>query len=442
MKNKIILIFFCFAFLLSGCSGKDYNPMVPANQNSVSKRAQLKEYDSPYTLCRKNKDGTYSLYTFAAPVQFRSVSGYSFIDNSLVASKNGFAFENKANEVKCFFPARLEDHFKIVREDEFLSFRFSVPSGFSSAQKGRYINSAGDAVEAISYEKTGMRLWFYATRAGIAFEAVYDGSEVPPLAFEVSSSARFAENHQNGYVLLKDGSPTVGIINCMSARYDDERQLDIPIETETVSEGNFKASFSINNDGRAFTAESSFSLYQNKIPDTAVYSKEESNEFLSSYACIGTSPEKGDGWLYTRFRMNYIYGISPESIVSSEYYIRQLGGTLEASNIEIFKPAENWTSTGMTWQKRILPGEKLPISGEKQKNGWITVNLTDFTKECYSDPQWAAESAGLLIKAENPDAYAMLATSDHPVYAPYLVTTVSKLPESFFPPDDINPSDD
>ena len=333
MKNKIILIFFCLAFLLSGCSGKDYNPMVPANQNSVSKRAQLNEYDSPYTLCRKNKDGTYSLYTFTAPVQFRSVSGYSFIDNSLVASKNGFAFENKANEVKCFFPARLEDHFKIVREDEFLSFRFSAPSGFSSAQKGRYINSAGDAVEAISYEKTGMRLWFYATRAGIAFEAVCDGSEVPPLAFEVSSSARFAENHQNGYVLLKDGSPTVGIINCMSARYDDEWQLDIPIETETVSEGNFKASFSINNDGRAFTAESSFSLYQNKIPDTAVYSKEESNEFLSSYACIGTSPEKGAGWLYTRFRINYIYGISPESTLGVQGSIWFFGAETPQSGV-------------------------------------------------------------------------------------------------------------
>ena len=63
---------------------------------------------TPYTVGYPNRDGTYSLYIFSSPVQYPTGDGYAVIDNTVVASgKEGFAYENKANEIKAYFPPSL-----------------------------------------------------------------------------------------------------------------------------------------------------------------------------------------------------------------------------------------------------------------------------------------------------------------------------------------------
>lgn len=70
---------------------------------------RLAAYDSPYTVGYRNKDGTVSLYIFSAPVQYKDGDGYALIDSTVIESENsGFAFQNKAGEIKTYFPAQAD----------------------------------------------------------------------------------------------------------------------------------------------------------------------------------------------------------------------------------------------------------------------------------------------------------------------------------------------
>lgn len=57
------------------------------------------------------------MYIFASPIQFKAQNGYEIIDNTVVESNiEGFAYENKAHEIKTYFPDRLTKYFLIKKE--------------------------------------------------------------------------------------------------------------------------------------------------------------------------------------------------------------------------------------------------------------------------------------------------------------------------------------
>ena len=106
---SIILLF--LLVLCCGCRGKTgvvlSTALSPVPGISGQGEA-LPECNTPYTVGYPNRDGTYSLYIFSSPVQYPTGDGYAVIDNTVVASgKEGFAYENKANEIKAYFPPSL-----------------------------------------------------------------------------------------------------------------------------------------------------------------------------------------------------------------------------------------------------------------------------------------------------------------------------------------------
>ena len=59
----------------------------------------------PYYLSISNKDDTYTLYIFSAPVQYQKNGQYFLIDTSIVKSKRAdYFFENKERRYKNLFP--------------------------------------------------------------------------------------------------------------------------------------------------------------------------------------------------------------------------------------------------------------------------------------------------------------------------------------------------
>lgn len=78
----------------------------------------------------------------------------------------------------------------------------------------------------------------------------------------------------------------------------------------------------------------------------------------------------------------------------------------------------NWSSTGLTWNTRLPPGD-LAAEARPSGTGELVFDLTDFAKACFADPTWMTESKGLLLKAASTESgYAVCASHDHALYPP------------------------
>ena len=144
MKKTPAWIAILFVLFLSGCSlsGSRENALFTYAKIESRKSEQLHTYDSPYTLYLKNADDTYTMFVFASPVQFSEGDGrYSLIDPTLVeSSREGIAFENKANAVKTSFPDKADGAFRIERGETFLQ-RSAVAA--SGAERGGDVSHLG-----------------------------------------------------------------------------------------------------------------------------------------------------------------------------------------------------------------------------------------------------------------------------------------------------------
>lgn len=166
---------------------------------------KLSEYDSPYTICYENKDGTYSMYIFASPIQYKIANGYEVIDNTIIKSaKDRYAFENKANEIKTYFPKSLHEYFRVEKGSTFIEFKFNGNLDvFSEAKQKLYKNMYGDTISAVIYKRKDMDVIFYSTNAGIKSEIVLkDKPNSNAFSFTVKSSAGIYENTQNRYIYI------------------------------------------------------------------------------------------------------------------------------------------------------------------------------------------------------------------------------------------------
>ena len=279
---------------------------------------QLHDYDSSYTVCYKNEDDTYSMYIFASPIQYKTNGKYVVIDNTVVISKKtGFAFENKTNNVKTYFPKTLSESFRVEKDTAFLEFCPAFETaGFSEGKKIVTTNMYGDEVSAVIYERSDMDLVFYSTKGGIKAEVILkEKPKTNEFIFTVESDATSFENKQNGYILFKNGGENHGIIYQPLVQYtaDNGQQLDVTTQmnidraedtylvTVTIDEsiaGNAKTKYPIKLDP-------SFEMYLNKMADSTVYSKHDINNYLASYAVIGEHEVFGEGWHYVRSRFRY-----------------------------------------------------------------------------------------------------------------------------------------
>lgn len=408
---------------------------------------QLHDYDSPYTICYKNEDNTYSMYIFASPIQYQTNNGYTIIDNTVIESnKLGFAFENRANSIKTYFPKALSNPLRVENGSKFLEFKPNWDiTGFSDAKKTVFTNMYGDKVSAVIYKRNDMDLVFYPTKAGIKSEIILkETSDNNEFSFIVKTNAASSENKQNGYILFKDGDEIQSIIYQPLVFYNAEKgqQVDLTVQMEiNRASDNYHvvmiADQNIISNAKApyVRLDPSFEMYLNKMPDSTVYSKRNVNNYLANYAVVGEHPVTGSGWHYLRLRLNYILYTKEENIISSAYYIRNLYSIKESHEVFMYQAKQQWSSTRLTWEDRIESKKVISVINPSEK-GFYLFKITDFVQECVNDTSWETESLGVLLKSES--SYHILTTSDNAMYSPYIKLILSKMPRKFDPRDDIN----
>lgn len=448
MKRGIRAIFSVLLLLLTSCSSNGSSLINDGQRLAAAGQAgkQLHAYDSPYTLCYQNLDATYSLYVFAAPIQYDTGKGYTFIDNTLISSQRlPFAFENKANRIKCYFPPVLSEDCLIESEEDTLRFRplFDV-SSFSRGQQVEMANQYGDTVHGILYQSPSTDILLYATKAGIRWEFILKQEPAEHFfQFRVQSSAPELENRRNGYIsfqkdAVKSALVYAPLISCGKkittdselsyCKDGDAVEITLMLPDELFSSGS---------DAYPIRLDPSFELYQNKMPDTSVYSEFNTNSFLRQYAIVGQHPQLGEGWEYLRLRINHFFSLKKDSILQATYHTKSLYETPETDlSLRLDSVNQDWSSTNMVWDDRILPKAQTvcPVI-----NRLYTFDITDFVNEAVNDVDGFKESNGLVMRAEdNGEGYAILATSDNSVYTPYIEIRLSREPYAFIPRENIN----
>lgn len=99
--------------------------MIKGN-NNVGK---IDKYDSPYTMCYKNSDGTYTVYMFASPISFKDSKGkYEFIDNNIINNPDtdmlnkGYDYRNAKNNIPTYFPQKDKNDIVVKIRNDIISF--------------------------------------------------------------------------------------------------------------------------------------------------------------------------------------------------------------------------------------------------------------------------------------------------------------------------------
>lgn len=430
------LIIGCLALGMAaaGCENKKFE-----------KTDDMSQYDTPYTECIANEDGTYSMYIYAAPVQYEDKGQYRKTDPELTESETEkYAYENKAGQTRIFLPERIEEAIKISDAEGNVKVRFTeIGTEFSKARLVSYKNMYGDEVTAAAYtdEKKNMTIYLYATITGIQTECQYR-EKVYPISVQIECSADKQENAGNGYIILKNRKKKELVISKPMAVYGENILLEGRFHCK-YKEKIFQVTSKLDEEipeGETVTSGFSINRYVNKIPDTNICSKKDKNAYLKPYALVGEHPVYGTGWNFTRFRINYYMGVRAENVIKAEYGTKLLYSTQKEAVLNMYKNEEQWSSTLMTWSDRkpeTLTGLELCSRSKQTEDRWLVFDLTDFVKESVEDIEWNMESFGCVMEQEG-DGFTLFASSDNLLYIPYLRIDLKERPERFDARKDVN----
>lgn len=452
--RRITIVLYSIILLMSssGCQKSD-NEVLRTSISQIDTSChteQLHDYDSPYTICYKNKDSTYSMYIFASPIQYKTNDGYAIIDNTVIKSKKeGFAFENKANNVKTYFPKTLSNPFRVELENKFLEFNLNWDNtGFSEARQTIFTNMYGDKVSAVIYERKDMDLAFYPTKAGIKMEIILkEKQDSNGKSFKVKSGVASYENKQNGYVLFRNGGEIESLIYQPLVQYTVDKGQELDVTTQINIErkgGDFYVETIIdesiiNNAKYPIKLDLSFEMYLNKMPDSTVYSNRDVNNYLASYAVVGKHPVLGEGWHYLRVRLNWFMTLDGSNITKAFYNVYSLSSCKNNTRFSLLDIDEQWSSVNVLWDTRSQNYNAYldDILGE---DNYVQFDMTEFFIKSFEDVSWQEESNGLLLRAKSIDSFDILATSDNCLYPPYIRFDIVALPSLFVAQENINPS--
>jgi len=446
--RRLSIIMFCAISLacLIGCQKSKYDILsTPISQIDISQHAeQLHQYDSPYTICYKNKDDTYSLYIFASPIQYKvGKDKYIVIDNTVIKSEEkDFVYENKTNIIKTYFPKDLEDYFRVEKDNIFLEFKVCDDlQGFSRAKRVIFTNMFGDRVSAVKYHKEDMDMVFYPTKAGIKTEIVLRKKPKKNyFKFNLKASASWFENLKNGYVLLKEGGENESVVYQPLVQYmTDKQRLDITTQINIKKEGeNYSVEMVVDdtileNAEYPVKVDFSFEMYQNKVPDTSVYSEFCINSYLRNYVVLGSHPIMGEGWYYTRLRIKYFFDTNPDDVIFASYNTRGLCKSEDI--ISIYTAKDQWSSTSIVWDNKVGT-DKFVASKKLDLQKYSCFNLTDFIKFCLRDEDLLVESKGFLLISNGNNIFS---SNDNTLYSPFVFVHLKNPPTYFNPAESINP---
>lgn len=382
-----------------------------------------KEYSTEYTDVYTHPSGNVMLKMFPAPVNYMDENGAAKIDSRIIPLDEN-TYGVRKSDCKIRLPKHLQNDYISIADTQ-TEFKLSFGQSFANGEiveqnteKVVYNDTVG-SVREVSALKSGIML-------GCTLKSA---EEARNFGFDLFVQKLRWENYSDSTTvfLSKDNLPKI-TLHTLSLM-DAENNLVLPKNNVFLNGKAIRVGVELDEEYLQSAAyplmlSMSVEIYKNKLPDTTVYSEEHScMKHQNPVAYLGNTV-LGSGIHYLRFRFNYLLHTKAENILSAKYVLHRLDGEKDTV-LSLHTLNEFWSSTGLQWENKAALGEK--IAEATCENDVYEFDLTDFVKACINDREWKTEVNGLALESENGNI-AVVATNDHPLYAPYIEIELNEMP--------------
>lgn len=424
------------------------------HNNPASHEKRLLEYETPYTLCYQNQDGSVSLYIFPAPISFKNEDGnQSLIDTSLknveddYLKEGGYVLQTASGSILSYYPEKLSSaSIVIISENKELSFNVEEKYRGNKYVQSTYQDLLGGYHDSISYLNNN------------TYEIEYIPTSTGTTVI-ITLKERPTDNKLSFYIDDKDGT-TLSIKNKVTTIVNNsDLSLIGTIKQSFLTDSNGNISFDnvalldkINNqskytvvfDNGFLTDDStqypvslsvSFDFIPNVLNNITSYANQ-SKDTLSDYSVIGNSDRFDDGALYLKYRIGYFVKSYAQNVKLATYNFTCLGGGSEAT-IEFGRLRDFWDiyTQDVELPKAYMSEGSVAVD----EKGQYSVDITKFIKACIYDDTLNTEDYGLLV-SNSSNKIKIVSNYNNSIYKPYVRIDFYDLPWTFEDIDKINPS--
>ncbi len=373
-----------------------------------------------YSFTTLNEDDTLTLYMFSEPVKYvdKDTTAIKFIDNSIKAvetklpvssaelSKIGNSlytaksYSNTANFFRVDMPASINQGVSLSYGD--LKFTLSPASASLSASTLKNATHRGMTEQVVEYRNAlgdGIHLQYVPINSGVkeniildrypgknTFNFIFDAGGYYPVYTE-GEAIPFVDPAADEIALI------LGQADARDSYTGDETDghftLYNSLKVEDLKNGKYALTVTIDNDFLTdpdtvypVIIDPSFSIPNNTVLDTTVYSAKSTSSSFSSSAYLivgnhGSSYGEGVAFVQTDHNYNLQPLFTHENIVSAKYRVYEGSGKTNSSTINVGLPIDAWDST-LTFSNK--PSYSKTSSKVISKSGWHEFNITTQAK--------------------------------------------------------------
>ena len=250
-------------------------------------------------------------------------------------------------------------------------------------------------------------LTLWPTTNGVMIEAASGKDRETVLTLKVD--APYGDIRENGRyaALMCERFKPFLVASCLGT-VDAEGDVIAPatLSLTRTGEGQFRLVLCPAERGRAVRLE--INLYEPKLfQDTTVESNSpNTNNVFGTIGFLGTTPEFGEQWLYTKPDYSKFPEIEERVIRSAVLHIPTYGGGV--SEIRAYGVEFRFCSFGSTWNKKVPEAQK--FSSSKHCNDYFSVDLTPIF--CNSHGRLLKNNGLILRTIQGTHGFTAIATAD------------------------------
>lgn len=452
----VLLIALIISVGISGCQSNNCIDSIELDENyleifpytELESRGHIgliPSMSSENTIAFSNKDGTKTLYVYAAPIQNyikKSENNgvtFSLIDNRIIENSDkmrekGYIYKNAVNDIDVYFPKNIFDTRGVQLCDTDFMFEIS-PVGNAEVMPAEYLekeNIIGDIKQMIKYSNVdlGTNTYLYPSNTGLNMElestSTSDKYDVQFMLDITSPNEASLKIQPNGYATISVDNAIKAVIQPPILKDKEGNILyDNEISCKYIEKNKYLVTLSLEQDyiNLGSRAYCSFEMRREKSNDNTIYSgmPELNNNHLANFSVVGNSERYGIGRNMMRFNFTKNYNLVADDIISAQYSVYNMSGGGAESSFELVDILEEWSSSLGNWNKNYNFGETVSFSNTT--DSVITFDITEKTKMWCADETGLSEINGLMMKASDETNFHsyVLSTNDNNLFNNVLV---------------------
>ena len=445
MKNyKSYLLFIIFIImLLSSCKAIEDTYFISKNSlnHTNEYKSLIKKLYDPNIMTYQNKDDTYDMYLFSSPI-YVSNDGktYNRIDNSICDVEDEkykeYKYTNKSNDIRTYIPSKLSSSNNILITDSTYGMEI-IPQydEIADVKKINYKNIYNITNESFIYNNMfGCEKYIVNINDfGINTELIVKNN-INQFKYHININEVYPVVECSSYILFKDKNfdTNVAIIYAPVIINETEKLIEEigkdKCTMDIISIGNETYEIIITLNEKCLKESpypikinQSFHLYKEKQADSAVYSKNATNNYLNNKVILGNDDKNGEGQLLVRFEELYFLNIDYLDVISAEYIISEISCEQETkkTTITLYPVEEDWCSITVNWDRRPAYYGQYPIKVEVDKSGDYSFDITNLLKEWLKNRDKEAgflTRKGFILINDDPEIPKLFATGDNGIF--------------------------